>query len=89
MLYNESMKAGKDDIVIAALAALAAVLLLDHFRIHGYWFDAHDLIMQTDSGRGFDSHEFFWLVSAFTALALKIGKKARPQTVSDSRISKK
>jgi len=55
------------------LSSTAAILLpLDHFRIHGYWYDAHDLLLRTDSGLGFDSHEFFFMVFACTAIVLTL-----------------
>ncbi|KPJ85678.1 hypothetical protein AMJ57_02275 [Parcubacteria bacterium SG8_24] len=59
------------------LAALPALLLLDHYRIHGYWFDAHDLLLRTDSGLGFDSHEFFVMLSALLAALLAVSRMAR------------
>ncbi|MBT3985049.1 hypothetical protein HOD38_03920 [archaeon] len=62
----------KIDIAIIILISLSALLFLDHFRIHGYFFDLHDLLLQTDSGLGFDSHEFFSMLFIFIAAILAL-----------------
>lgn len=67
---REMKKMRKINIAIIVLVALSILLFLDHFRIHGYWFDVHDFLLQTDSGLGFDSHEFFLMLFVFTALVL-------------------
>jgi len=67
----------KIDALITASLAMAAVLLLDHFRIHGYWYDAHDLLLKTDSGLGFDSHEFFVMTAAAAAMVLAVFRTAK------------
>jgi hypothetical protein len=56
--------------VITTLFLLAFLLLLDHYRIHGYWYDTHDLLLKTDSGLGFDSHEFFIMLFTFLGASL-------------------
>lgn len=63
------------NIAILVLVSLSALLFLDHFRIHGYLFDVHDLLLQTDSGLGFDSHEFFSMLFLLLAGILSIFKK--------------
>lgn len=71
MKFNrKKKKMNKINIAIVILIALSALLFLDHFRIHGYWFDVHDLLLQTDSGLAFVSHEFFSMLFGFAAIVL-------------------
>jgi len=49
----------KVNLIISLLIFFVVLLVLDHYRIHGYFFDMHDLLLQTESGLGYDSHEFW------------------------------
>lgn len=76
----------KINIAIIILLSLSILLFLDHFRIHGYLFDVHDLLLQTDSGLGFDSHEFFSMLFILLAATLALFKKS--QTSTNANIQK-
>jgi len=64
------MKKLKLSLIIKLLFLLAFLLVLDHYRIHGYWYDTHDLLLKTDSGLGFDSHEFFIMLLSGLGVSL-------------------